>query len=301
LRRTSRLLVVFGIALAVLVFVLILAFGGNFGSGPGPGGATPTPTPVVNVSVVEAAVDIPLGTQITGDMLTSVTVTADKAAKDGFTDPSLVIGQVARRTILTGAQLRAADFALDQTVKDVTPLLPPGMRAVAVTIGELTGVGKLIHVGDTVDVVLTFDENAIKVVTLNPPAKSPYSHDDGLRPVTVKAPLLLQDIQVIGTIDSPPVSTGTSSNQGAQASAPPATNYLTGTTKLIILAVTDAQAEAIVFARTTGTIDLILRSPGDAGTTASTDGVVLKTMFDTYGVLPPYLIKQIDAYVPDQP
>jgi Flp pilus assembly protein CpaB len=297
LRRTSRLLVLFGIGLAVLTFVLIVSLlPGGGGSGLG---TTPTPSPVVNVPVVKAAQDIPLGTVVTADMVSTSTVPVSSAASDSFRDPSLVIGQVARRAILTGAQLREADFDVNQT-SDVLQV-PPGKRAVAVSIGELTGVGKLIHVGDTVDVVVTFDENGVKIVDVAPPAKSPYSHDDGLRPVTVKAPLLLQDIQVIGTIDSAPGTAPNAAAGGAQASAAPVGPYLTGTTKLIILAVTDAQAEAIVFARTAGTIDLILRSPADAGTTASTDGVILKTMFETYGVLPPYLIRAIDAYVPQQP
>jgi pilus assembly protein CpaB len=301
LRRTSRLLVLFGIGLAVLTFVLIVALLPNNQGGGGIGGQ-PTPTPLVNVTVVTAVQDIPLGTVVTGDMLGTATLPTSSVAKDSFRDKSLVIGQIARRAILTGAQLRAADFDVNQ---DTTVLqVPPGKRAVAITIGEVTGVGKLIHVGDTVDVVVTFDESGVKVVQVVPPAKSPYSHDDGLRPVTVKAPLLLQDIQVIGTIDSPkqaPSGTSNSQAQNAQASAAPAAPTLTGTTKLVILAVTDAQAEAIIFARTAGTVDLILRSPADAGTTAATDGVILKTMFETYGVLPPFLIRAIDAYVPQQP
>lgn len=297
MRRTSRLLVLFGIGLAVLTFVLIISLLPGGGGGPSGPLAGATPTPPVNVSVVKATVDIPLGTLVSSEMLTTATVPSSSAAKDSFPDTSLVIGKVARRPILTGAQVRATDFDVNQTATDLAPLLPPGKRALAITIGEVTGVGKLIHVGDTVDVLVTFDENTIKVVTLDPPAKSPYGHDDGLRPVTVKAPLLLQDIQVIGTIDSPPPAPA----GGAQASAAPVGPYLTGTSKLIIIAVTDAQAEAIVFARTAGTIDLILRSPVDAGLTAATDGVILKTMFETYGVLPPYLVKAIDAYVPDQP
>jgi len=48
-------------------------------------------------------------------------------------------------------------------------------------------------------------------------------------------------------------------------------------------------------------VDLVLRNVADAGQTSNTTGVILKTLFDTYGVLPPYLIKAIDAYVPQQP
>jgi pilus assembly protein CpaB len=290
LRRTSRLLVLFGIGLAVLTFVLIVAL---LPSTPGTGGQ-PTASPVTNVQVVEAAADIPLGTVVTKDMLTTVTLPVNVASGDSYRDPSQVIGQTARRAILSGAQVRGADFSLIQS----TFVVPPGKRAMAISVSELTGVGKMIYPGDSIDVVITLDEAAIKIVTLTPPAKS-YSHDDGFRPITVKAPLLLQDVQVIGTIDSP---SGAAPAPAAGASPRPSQGpILTGTTKLIILAVTDAQAEAILFARTAGTIDLVLRAPADAGTTATTDGVILKIMFDKYGVLPPFLIKAIDAYIPQQP
>ena len=291
MRRTSRLLVLFGIGLAVLTFVLIIALLPSGGVGP----STPTASPVTNVTVVEAAADIPLGTVVTKDMLTTATVPVNVASGDSYRDPSQVIGQTARRAILSGAQVRGADFSLVQS----TFVVPPGKRAMAISVSELTGVGKMIYPGDSIDVVITLDEAVIKVVTLQPPAKSPYGHDDALRPVTVKAPLLLQDVQVIGTIDSP---SGAAAAPAAGASPRPSQGpVLTGTNKLIILAVTDAQAEAILFARTAGTIDLVLRAPADAGTTATTDGVILKSMFDKYGVLPPFLIKAIDAYIPQQP
>jgi pilus assembly protein CpaB len=283
------LLVLFGIGLAVLTFVLIVAVlppGGPTGSG-----AKPTASPVVNVPVVEALTDIPLGTVVTKDMLTTATLPVSAAAKDAYRDPSQVIGQTARRAILSGAQVKGSDFA------KVQPdfVVPPGKRAMAISITELTGVGKMIYPGDTVDIVITLDEAVIKVVQVTPPSKS-GAHDDGFRPVTVKAPLLLQDLQVIGTIDAPG---GAAAPAGS--AAPSAGPVLTGTNKLIVLAVTDAQAEAILFARTAGTIDLVLRAPADAGTTATTDGVILKTLFDKYGVLPPYLIRAIDIYVPQQP
>jgi pilus assembly protein CpaB len=292
LRRTSRLLVLFGIGLAVLTFVLIVTLFGNTPHD----GVQASPPPVTNVQVVTAAADIPLGTHVTKDMLAMATVPVNAARSDAYRDGSLAIGQIARRGILTGAQVGAQDFAV---VQDVAQLqVPAGKRAMAISVGELTGVGKLIYPGDSVDLVITLDEATIKVVTVQPPNKSPYAHDDALRPLTVKAPLLLQEIQVLATIDSP---TQAAAPAAGASPAPNGGPTLTGTNKLVILAVTDAQAEAILFARTGGTIDLVLRAPGDAGQTAVTEGVILKTLFDKYGVLPPYLIRAIDAYVPQQP
>ena len=292
MRRTSRLLVVFGIGLAVLTFVLILALLPNGNNG-GTGGPGATPTPPTTVTVVEANADIALGAAVTADMLTTKVLPVNAVRGDAYHDPSQAIGQVARRAILVGAQVGAADFDIHQNADTVA--VPPGKKAMAISVSELTGVGKLIYPGDTVDLVISLDSNAIKVVTLQPPNKSPFGHDDNLNPLTVKAPVLLQDIQVLATIDSPEA-------QAAAAGSPaPSGPTLTGTTKLIILAVTDSQAEAILYARTVGTIDLVLRNVADAGQTETTDGVILKSLFDKYGVLPPYLIKAIDAYTPNQP
>ena len=57
------------------------------------------------------------------------------------------------------------------------------------------------------------------------------------------------------------------------------------------LGVTPAQAEVILYARTSGVLDAILRSPTDAGQTAETTGVILKTLVDLYGILPPEIVQ----------
>jgi Flp pilus assembly protein CpaB len=61
--------------------------------------------------------------------------------------------------------------------------------------------------------------------------------------------------------------------------------------KLLILSVTPAQAEVLLFARQTGVLDAVLRSPADAGQTVETTGVILKTLVDTYGILPPEIVQ----------
>ncbi|HXI45892.1 MAG TPA: SAF domain-containing protein, partial [Candidatus Acidoferrales bacterium] len=146
MRRTSRLLVLFGIGLAVLTFVLIVALLPGKTNNPGIGGATPTPAP--NVNVVVAAQDIGLGVVVTADMLTTQSVPRAAAAGDSFLVPSQVIGQTTRRSVVAGAQIHKADFDINQASKIL--VVPPGKRAMAVSVTELTGVGKLVYVGDTV-------------------------------------------------------------------------------------------------------------------------------------------------------
>jgi pilus assembly protein CpaB len=301
LRRTSRLLVVFGIGLAVLTFVLILFLLPSSTGNPGSPGATPTAP--ANVNIVVAAKDIPLGTAVTADMLSTSTIPAGQAKADAFTNPSLVIGQVARQAILTGEQLSAAQFSTSQTSITV----PAGKRALAVEANELTGVGNLIFPGDTVDVVITLDVRAIKLVT-GSTTPNVFTHDDALAPTTVKASALLQNIQVLGTLEAP-VAPAPSGAPGA--SQAPTFNGTAAIGKLIVLAVTDDQAEAILFARSfmidgsnptnSATINLVLRATADASAPpVDTSGVDLRVMLEKYGVLPPYVFKTVPVFIPQQ-
>ncbi len=274
MRRTSRLILLLGIFLAALTFVVIIVLFN--GSGGGPIGGQPTQAPS-DRPVVVAAVDIPLGTIVTAQMLSKQTISITSAKPNAFADPSQVIGQTNKQAITAGAQVTSDQFA----VAGGTVEVPVGKRAFPISVNELTGVGNLVQVGDYVDVLIT---EHITVVQKNPDGTTSTVPGIG-DATTVKMPLLLQEIQIIGTIDA-------TAPAPAQAGAPAASAapVITGQSKLLILALTPQQAEVMLFARTSGTIDVVLRSPQDATVTAVTDGVILKTLIDKYGVLPPNVI-----------
>jgi len=285
LRRTSRLVLLAGVFLAALVFVVILFFQGP--SSPGPG-QEPTPTVPVALTTVVAGVDIPLGTQITAEMLTTRTIDVANRRNGALGDPSQAVGEIVATNIVAGSQVATGDFL----VRNVELTVPPGRRALAVAVNELSGVAALVTTGDSVDVLVTLKIGVTQVLT-----DGTISVVPGINPLTTK--LLLQDIQVIGKLNQyvPPAEGSTTPAQPGFVGDFPAGS------KLLILAVTPAQAEVLVFARninapnTFGSpdapntqIDLILRSPEDAGIVETTEGVILKTLIDTYGVLPPEVI-----------
>jgi pilus assembly protein CpaB len=283
LRRTSRLVLLLGIFLAALTFVVVLLVFNGGGGGPGAGPtAAPTPGPV---AVVVAAQDIPLGTVITADMVTTKTVAASAAERGSMGDPSQAIGQTAGVSFTAGQQITASGFLT--RAENLT--VPEGKRAFAISVNQLTGVGNLVETGDTVDLIISLRGDAFPVVQIL--TDGTISVVSGINPLSVKMPLLLQDVQVIGTIEAPPPTV--TNAQGQQVPAPSSKPVFTGdlTQKLVILAVTPAQAEVLLFARTTGTLDVVLRNPLDEGQTADTTGVILKTLVDQYGVLPPQLVQ----------
>ena len=68
MKRSNRLLILFGVFLAVLAMVGVIVVAGGSGSG-GAAKATPTPTPEPQVTVVIATTDIALGDKITAGMV----------------------------------------------------------------------------------------------------------------------------------------------------------------------------------------------------------------------------------------
>ncbi len=280
MRRTSRLVLLIGVFLAAVVFIVI-AIGGIGGGGGGQLQATQAPT---TADTVIAVVDIPLGKVVTADMVTKQVLSLTGRDPDALGDPSQAIGQTARRALAAGGQVHVSDFKFGVTTQlDV----PTGKRAFAIETNELTGVGNLVNVGDNVDVLITLGAAAFPVVQVL--RDGTITVVTGLNATSVKLPLLLENVQILGTIDQAVAAPAAANGQPA-ASSPPS---LTGANKLLILAVTPAQAEVLLFARTTGTLDVVLRSPLDTDATIATDGVILKTLIDKYGLLPPQLVQTI--------
>ena len=280
MRRTSRLVLLLGIFLAALTFVVVLFM--SRGGGPG-GPVAPSASAVVELPTVVAALDIPLGTIVTTEMVTSRTLAVNAREGGALQDVSQAIGKTTRKAIVAGQQVHTGDFQ-----NRAVPLtVPVGERAFAIQVNQLTGVGNLVDVGDNLDLIISLRGDAFPVVqVLDDGSVTVVS---GINPLSIKLPLLLQDVQVIGTIEPPAPPPPTTAQGQPPASQAPVLGELQN--KLLILSVTPAQAEVLLFARSAGTLDVILRSPTDAGQTVETTGVILKTLVDLYGILPPEIVQ----------
>ena len=281
MRRTSRLVLLLGFFLAAIVAVVIVAgFGRPATPAPGAEGG-PSAAPV-QLPAVFALQDIPLGTLVTADMLVVKTIPVTSRYATAFSNLNDVVGKINRRLLVADSELQAGDFQN----RPVPLTVPTGKVAITVQMNELTGVANLLDAGDSVDLVISLRGDAFPVVqVLNDGTITVVS---GINPLSVKLPLLLQDIQILAVLDAPNPAPATAANGQPLPSQAPA---ITNLPKLLILAVTPAQAEVLVFARTTGTLDALLRSPLDAGLTAETTGVILKTLVDKYGILPPEIVQ----------
>jgi Flp pilus assembly protein CpaB len=277
-----------GVFLAIVAFVgVILMFGNNSGDG--------TVRPPTTGPVVVATTDIPLSTKVQSDQVTTKTVDLTAILPGAYTDTSQVVGKVVRQAIAADAQVTSASFAEGGSVIDIE--VPKELRAISVQVDQVSGVGTLIKTGDYVDMVVGFASDKFPVVTQNPVDDS-FQVVGGLNGTSVK--LLLQGMQVLGTLLPPP----TTDTSGQPAPSGGTATNLNGQQEIVILAVTAQQSEVIKFAQLDGSISLILRSVDDfldpvtgepvpVVVPSTTTGIILKTLVESYGVLPPELVETV--------
>ena len=295
MKRSSRLIILVGALLAVAAFGGILWYGSQGGTTPGGASATVATT----TKIVQAATSIPLGATITTSQVVVKEVPVTSAPVDAFSDPSQVVGRIARQQINAGDTITTADFASGNTAQgdQIVKALKPGFRAIAVQVDQNSGVGTLIQPGDRVDLVM-----GIKIQMYVAPTGVGAAASQLPQPVPGGPQLsvkdIIQNLEVLGTL-TPPVTTTTSGQQQTQpAPSAGAPVGLTGQQMIVILAVTAQQAEVIKYAQVNAAdnadtpISLILRAPADASAPPDkTSGIVLKTLLDQYGVLPPILLE----------
>ncbi len=302
MKRTSRVFLLGGIILAIIVFVLIILL---FSNGTGGTGSTNNPPPVTQLDTVYATVDISLGTQVTSDMVATHKVDVTTRSATAFSNINDVVGQIIRTTVVANTDLNASMFASSGIVASVTPNLDKGMRAMSVQVDQVTGVGTLIQTGDHVDVIIGFGGS-----TAGSTCGTGFQLDNVdpktgvITPVSAlggsSIKMVVQSSKVVGTLLPPPPAAPANSG----ASTPPSGTSLNGQQEIVLLQVTAQQAEVIRYGQVDGCLSLVLRSPKDyvdASTPPNpvvppldpTTGVILKTLVDQYGVLPPQIIQVV--------
>ena len=317
MKRSNRLILLIGLFLAVVAFVGVIMLTGNNSSSSGaPAGPSPSPT---TAKVVKAAVDIAAGTTVTASMVELDEVPLVAAGPDSIPDTGLAIGKTIRQAVTKGETLGYSFFVTSGVENNVTDALPRGLRAIAVQVSQVTGVGTLIQNGDHVDVIISMKIQNVIPDPVNKGQVIKVGDPEG----SVK--MVLQNALVVGTLLPPaaPASATASptpapSGQTSSGAQGPETS-LNGQSEMVIVGVTADQAEIIRYAQLYAdpaagdNISLVLRSPKDyikldangnpvldangnpvptTPPTETTDGVILKTLIDKYGVLPPDLLNK---------
>lgn len=261
--QRSRLMLIaaliFAAIAAVLVFVTLQSNSD--------GGQSTSSSAAATVSVVVAARDIGANTTLTADMLALRDVAADGAISGVFPAVESLVGTPTRFPIQAGEQVTSFKIGASAVAdkEDIALTLAPGMRAVAVQVSEVTGVGGLLLPRNFVDVIAVFP---------NAPAGV---GGDALQ--NVKSVTLLQNIEVlaVGQEAQEPVPVASEDGQDAARGQRPGDAGRQPDAKSATLAVTPQDAQLLALVQEAGGIIwLSLRPAGDQDTPSPAESNLLR-------------------------
>lgn len=156
--RRGRIWIFLILIVLIALGAVVILFSGVLGGGGALIGA-PTPTPeVVYAKVIVAAQSVQRGTELTSDMLGTIDIPQEKLVDVMITDPSQVVGKLAKYPLepgvpITNALLAGRPEDIAQSGSEAARLIPPGLTAITIPITRLSSVGFAIRDGDKVDVI----------------------------------------------------------------------------------------------------------------------------------------------------
>ena len=280
MKRSNRLILLIGFFLAAVAFVGVVLLLGNGG------GTTTTRPDATRTTYVVTSADVPLGTTITADLVTTQDVKITEKPVGAYTLTSEVIGRTVTTQLTKGQLIDANAFSTSTVNPDIARLLDAGRLAMSVQVDQVSGVGTLIKPGDRVDVVVGITGADKFPVVRTDPQTDLITLVPGLNATSVKA--IIQNSEVVGTLLPPPPAQ--EGNQGPATTTP----SLNGQAQIVILSVSAQEAEVLRFAQMDGSITLILRSPKDKeAPNEETTGITLRRLVDGWGVIPPQIVEAV--------
>ena len=182
--------------------------------------------------VVVAKVDIPLGTKLVNEQLTTVQMPSDATPDGAFEDAGKLVDRVV--TVQIAAREPVTDFKLapEGSAAGLSAVIPEGYRAMTVKVDDVVGVAGFARPGSLVDVV----------VVIQPTDNT----TGGQGPISK---IVLQNIKVLASgqnIDQPK-----NGDRDAQQ------------VKAVTLQVTPEQAEKLALASSEGKLQLVMRNSVD--------------------------------------
>ncbi len=175
------------------------------------------------VSVVTAAIGIPLGTKIEARHVAAIQMLADTAPDSAYHDSKAVEGKIAIAEIMKGEILLAPRFAEQGAGSTLAAVVGENMRAVSVRVNDVVGVAGFLLPGNRVDVVAAYRDR-----------------QDTLSETVVQNVKVLAIDQTAANEKNEPV-----------------------VVRAVTLEVTPADAEKLILAEQRGSIQLALRNPLD--------------------------------------
>jgi len=111
------------------------------------------------LDVVVATVDIDPRQIITSEMIEVKKMPEQFAHPLAFSSSKEIVGKVAKERILSGEAILKNRVLKERDSSRLSSMIPPGKRAVTVSVNGVSGVAGMLQPGDFVDIMATFDEN----------------------------------------------------------------------------------------------------------------------------------------------
>ncbi len=217
--------------------------------------------------VLVAAQDVAPYTVVAPAMLKKDLVDKDKVEADDALEESQVIGKMTSAPLKAGQRVSLSQL----TTASFSYTVPQGKRGMALPVDDLSTLSGLIEDGDYVDVLYSGSAEVA-----NPQDGQTGSDAGGKQTRYTKT--VLQDVQLLKVVRAAQPSKAGQPTQAQQGQ--PQANAPAG---MVIVAVTDQQAEVMKFTRETGSLHLVLRAKDDHATEETT-GANNNVLKDTYGV-----------------
>ncbi len=313
MRRGGRLFLLLGIVIAAAAALFLVFY---LQQPQVPGAITPGPTEVLKKKVIVARIDIPNNTVLTDtetflDLSEIPESEYDANPNQYFTSLAEVQGKLTLRPIQATEVIRQNDVT-DAGLSLQIPAAQPNQprpKAFAFAVDNLSGVADQIKPGDFVDVLASFRFTRVLLRPgFNETGQLIIKEDTITNLQSTKA--LVQNVQVLKIVKPAPAPEGTPTPGAAPEQGPPQTDSSgqpvgqggtnqQGTDQqgqsttaetlqpgqwVLILAVTDQQAEIVKLSREQGNgITMVLRGRGDSAV-ETTIGATIDLLVSRFGL-----------------
>jgi Flp pilus assembly protein CpaB len=303
--RGGKFLLILGAGLAVLAFVVVYVVMSRGVTGNVDNTATVPQTTLVPVAVV--SMDVPAYTILDAANLTTTDVEASTVATNTTSSAAMVTGKMTLVPLSKGQPVRTDQL----TQTGFSNILAKGERAFALAVPERSTFGNAVTENDRIDLLWT---TMLEYDSQHPAEGGQVRYE---KTVYTSTKTLLQNVHVMRVIQLRQTPPAGQNQQGQQVEQTAATTAAVNTAAMyapdapvstvLVLGVTDQQAEVIKFARENGTVDLTLRSSAlqkdDQGNVVKdeagkevrgdqdiekTTGISINILIDQYGLpIPP--------------
>jgi len=181
--------------------------------------------------------DIPADTDLKKEMFKQASFDPAQVSSDAIVDPGMLHGRITIKPLSMNQPVQASAVAMRSTSLALAYGIPEGLRAVAVPVDEIAGVGNFIRPGDRVDLMVLFTDSSGEYSVVH---------------------TVLQNIEILAVNQATVPYIGEGEEEGTKPAARRDRKTSTAT-----LAVTPRQAQLLALSDVRGNVRLTLRRTGD--------------------------------------